>query len=223
MTDNSKKEISDVTGFYNIKKPSGITSHDVVDEVRKVTGIKKVGHAGTLDPMAKGVLVIAVGREFTKKINNQKNKEKEYIAEIELGKKSDTCDKTGNVEFVSSRCPEKAEVVKVLKSFVGDIIQKTPAYSAVKVSGVRNYKRARKGNIFRPPRKVTVKNIDLLEYQYPKVKIRIVTGPGVYIRAIARDLGERLETGGMLISLTRTRVGDFKIEDARSLDQIKNR
>ncbi len=212
-------------GFYGVYKPSGPTSHDIVEKIRKISGVKKVGHAGTLDPMAEGILVVAIGKRFTKEIDNQKAKEKEYIAEIELGKISDTDDKEGIVKKMKvAKKPTIKKVKKVLEEFSGEIIQIPPIYSAVKISGTASYKLARKGEKPRiAPRKVLIKEIELINYQYPKIELKVVTGPGVYIRALARDLGKKLSVGGILTSLIRSRVGEFDIDNCYKIKDFKKK
>jgi tRNA pseudouridine55 synthase len=209
-----------IFAFY---KPKGITSNDAVQKVRSIVGRSiKVGHAGTLDPLAQGVLVIAVGREATKKINEIVKKEKEYIAEITLGFESATDDAEGEktkIEF--SKEPTIEEVRDSFKDFIGNIKQTPPIYSAIKISGKEAYKYARNGQIVEmEPREVEIKNIELLEYIWPKLKIRVVTGPGVYIRSLARDIGKKLGTGGYLSFLERTRVGDFNKEDSITEEKL---
>ncbi len=210
-------------GFYGIIKPKGPTSHDIIDQLRGITGVKKIGHAGTLDPMARGVLVVAIGRDYTKEISKYRKAEKEYEAKIELGKKSDTDDAEGELEATNpEEIPTKEEVENELLKFKGLITQKPPIYSAVKINGTPSYKLARQGkNPSPPPRRVEVKDIKLKEYDYPLVRIWVKTGSGVYIRSIARDLGESLSTGGILTELTRTRVGKFNLKNSIHPEDLK--
>lgn len=210
--------------FICINKPKGFTSHDVVNLVRKATGIRKVGHAGTLDPLATGVLVVAVGREFTKQISKIVEKEKEYVASIYLGKTSTTDDEEGEKTVVSNKTqPTKEEVDKVLKEFLGKILQTPPIFSAVKIRGKEAYKYARKGEEVKiKPREVNIKSIDVVEYDFPTLKIKVTTGPGAYIRSLARDVGEKLETGGYLSDLQRTRVGKYTIENSVELCNLED-
>lgn len=211
--------------FY---KPKGITSNDAVQKIRSIVGRDvKVGHAGTLDPLAQGVLVIAVGREATKKISETVKKEKEYIAEITFGFESSTDDAEGEKtrvcpEFVEgSKKPDLNDIEKVLPDFIGNIKQVPPIYSAIKISGKEAYKYARKGqSVEMQPREVEIKNIEILEYAWPILKIKIITGPGVYIRSLARDIGRKLGVGGYLSALERTRVGDFKKENAVLVEEL---
>ena len=213
----------------NIYKPKGATSFDVVQQIKRLTGEKKVGHAGTLDPLAEGVLIMGVGRESTKKLRFILEEDKEYIAEIKLGYYSTTDDEEGEKKKVEVKnWPTIEEIKKVTKTFIGDIIQISPAYSAIKIQGERAYKKARRGEKFtRPPRIVTIKEIEILEYNIPLaeknnvslencpiLKIKTIVGSGTYIRSLAREIGEKLNTGGYLTSLTRTRIGNYKIEDS---------
>ncbi len=210
-----------IFAFY---KPKGITSNDAVQMVKRLIGVRgvKIGHAGTLDPLAQGVLVIAVGREATKTINEVVKKEKEYIAEITLGFESITDDAEGEktkIEF--SKEPTIEEVKNSFKDFIGKIKQIPPIYSAIKISGKEAYKYARGGQVVEmESREVEIKSIELLDYAWPKLKIKVVTGPGVYIRSLARDIGRKLGVGGYLSFLERTRVGDFLKKDSVTEEKL---
>ena len=198
-------------GIFAIYKEEGRTSHDVVDIVRRCTGQRRVGHAGTLDPCAKGVLVVGVGRPATRMLGEIVGDEKEYVTRVKLGWRSATDDREGREEQVSvSAIPSQERIRHALKSFQGIIAQRPPAFSAVKIGGRPAYEfaRARK-QIELAVREVEVKEIELLAYEWPFLDLRMVTGPGVYVRAIARDLGEALGTGGYIVQLERTRVGSF--------------
>ncbi|MGM0438895.1 MAG: tRNA pseudouridine(55) synthase TruB [Patescibacteria group bacterium] len=220
-----KRKKNKPEGFFGIKKEKGPTSHDIIDELRDITGVEKIGHAGTLDPSAMGVLVVAIGREYTKKISKYRKAEKEYRAIIEFGKVSDTDDLEGKIKTKKvKRKPTKEEIEEGVSDFIGCITQYPPVYSAVKIKGKRSYKLAREGkNPTPPPRKVIVKNISIIQYKYPKLELDITTGSGVYIRSIARDLGEKLEVGALLANLVRTKVGEFKLEDCYSINEFKNK
>jgi tRNA pseudouridine55 synthase len=204
-------------------KPLGMTSHDVVARIRKLLQRgTKVGHAGTLDPLAEGVLVIAVG-PATKRISEEVAKEKEYVATIKLGEDSTTDDAEGEktVHAVVS-LPVQTDVERALKAFVGTIQQVPPIYSALKLQGRPAYERARRGEApVMEARTVVVHSAELLEYAWPLLKLHLVTGPGVYVRSIARDLGAALKTGGHLIHLLRTRVGEYDIEQAVRLEDME--
>lgn len=215
-------------GILLIDKPVGWTSHDVVAKVRSIlkaeTGQKiKVGHTGTLDPFATGLLILVIGN-YTKRAGQFSKLDKVYEAELTLGATSTTGDKEGiittkNVHMDKNRGRE--EVEEVLKSFRGEIIQTPPVYSAVKVGGQRAYKLARKGQeIALEPRKVTIYEISVLSYKYPKLRIRAKVSSGTYIRSLAEDIGEKLGTGAYLSALRRTSVGKYIIGQAISLNDI---
>ncbi|MST04122.1 MAG: tRNA pseudouridine(55) synthase TruB [Candidatus Pacebacteria bacterium] len=206
-------------GIVGVWKPKGPTSHDIVDKVRRVSREKVVGHAGTLDPLASGVLVIAVGKKYTKQLSTQVQKEKEYIGEIKLGEESETDDAEGlKTEIKFEKKPTSEEIDFAIKKFIGEIDQTPPIYSAIKLKGKPLYEYAREGKTPElKSRKVFVKDIKVLKYDFPILKLEITTGPGVYIRSIARNLGTELKTGGYLFSLIRTRVGEFTEKDCVKL------
>lgn len=207
--------------IFAVNKPKGITSHDVVNKVRRITGEKRVGHGGTLDPLASGVLVIAVGRENTKRLDEFVKGEKEYLATIKLGFESTTDDEEGEKTAYSSRKPTTDDIQTVLSSFIGNIQQTPPLYSAIKINGREAYKHARRGHTPEmKSREVEIKSIELIEYAYPMLRIRVTTGPGVYIRALARDIGKKLKTGAYLTQLIRTRVNTFTLETAFKLENL---
>lgn len=210
--------------IIGVIKPKGPTSNGILTQIKKLTGIKKIGHAGTLDPLASGVLVIAISRGSTKKIAAQVQKEKEYIADITLGMESTTDDEQGEKKIWEvGKVPEVSEVSKVLESFVGDITQLPPIYSAIKIDGKEAYKYAHKGlEVTMTPRPAFIKEIELLEYSYPQLKIRVVTGKGVYIRTLAKDIGIALNTGAYMSDLIRTRVGEFTLENSYTLETLQN-
>lgn len=209
-------------GIFAVNKPLGITSHDVVNLVRRKTGVKRVGHGGTLDPLAEGVLVIAVGRENTKLLDQYVKGEKEYVAEIQLGSNSTTDDGEGEKEIVNENIkPDISEIEEAIKKFTGQIEQMPPIYSSVKIGGKPAHRRVRAGQkISLNSRTVIVHSITIDHYSYPVLKLKIATGPGVYIRSIARDIGKNLGTGGYLKSLVRTRVAGFSINDALPLENL---
>jgi len=206
-----------------IYKPKGPTSNDIVQDVKRITGGEKVGHAGTLDPLAEGVLVIGIGREGTKNLGIEVKKEKEYLAKIKLGETSTTDDEEGEKEKTEiNREPSRIEIDNAVKKFIGKIKQVPPIYSAIKVGGKEAYKFARQGE--KPvllERDAEIKEIEILDYKWPYLELRVVTGPGVYIRALARDIGKELKAGGYLAGLKRTRVGDFTADKALSLEEFK--
>ncbi len=206
-----------------IYKDKGSSSHDIVNEIRAITQKKKVGHAGTLDPLARGVIVVGIGRKATRLLYKIVDKEKEYIAVIKLGWRSDTDDREGKKEKVKiTSIPTEENILKVLDSFVGFIYQRPPVFSAIKISGIPAYKLARQGKkVVLPKRKIYIEEIKLISYNWPYLKVKIVCGKGVYIRSLARDIGKKLSTGGYLFDLERTRVGEFKKKDALTISEFR--
>lgn len=200
--------------IIGVHKPVGPTSHDMIDKLRRITGIKKIGHAGTLDPLASGVLVVAVGREATKRISEFVDTDKEYVAEITLGMTSSTDDEQGEKTIVEvDVIPNIKSVESAISSFIGHINQTPPIYSAIKVQGKPAHRRVRQGqDIELKPRKVVIHSIELLDYSWQVLRIKVTTGKGVYIRSLARDIGKSLGTGGYLSALERTRVGEFDLD-----------
>jgi tRNA pseudouridine55 synthase len=209
--------------IFAIHKPIGITSHDVVYRVRRITGVKRVGHGGTLDPLASGVLVVAVGREYTKQLDQFVKGKKEYLAKICLGFHTTTDDSEGEkTEIIIEQIPDSKTVKGAVKSFIGDLQQTPPNYSSIKLSGVPAHRRMRRReNIQMKPRPVKIYSIETISYQYPTLELKVTTGPGVYIRALARDIGATLGTGGYLEGLVRTKVADFTLENALSLEEFE--
>lgn len=193
--------------------------------VRKITGERRVGHAGTLDPFADGVLIILVGKEATKRQKEFMEMEKEYIAKIRLGAVSDTDDKTGKIQISNSKIQNhnlKQKIRKILNSFLGEIEQMPPMYSAKKIRGKKAYEFARRGEIPKlEPKKITIREITLIAYRWPRLEIRVQCSSGTYIRALGRDIGEKLGYGAYLETLRRTAVGPFTIEHAKTIDQLR--
>lgn len=210
-------------GIFAVYKDEGMTSHDVVAVIRRITRIKRVGHAGTLDPCAKGVLVVAVGRASTKRLGEIAGGEKEYLTRIRLGWTSTTDDREGQKNEIEVReIPSEERVREVLAGFVGVISQRPPIFSALKVGGRPAYKLARaRKQIELSERQVEAKEIELIRYEWPFVDVRLVTGSGFYVRSFARDLGEALHTGGYVDQLERTRVGEFTKERAIRLSDLR--
>jgi len=204
--------------IINIDKPVGWTSFDVVKKIRNVVKVKKVGHAGTLDPFATGVLLICTGRA-TKKVNELMSLKKVYRAEIELGKTTDSYDCTGKVTSSHSiNDLDEARVREVSAQFVGEIDQIPPMFSALKQNGKRLYKLARKGiTVDREPRRVCIHDLQVLDIDLPKVCIEVVCSRGTYIRALASDIGKTLGCGAYLKTLCRTRIGRYRVEDAETV------
>lgn len=206
-----------------IYKKRGPTSRDVINIIKKETGEKKVGHGGTLDPLAEGVLVVGIGRKSTKKLHTTIFDEKEYLAVISLIGKSTTGDKEGRKKKNKILKALKIEEIEsVLESLTGVILQKPPVFSAVKIEGKESYKWARKGIIKEiKEREVEIKKIEILSFRYPLLKIVVITGKGAYIRSLAEDIGEKLACGAYLYSLVRTRVASFKLENCYNDIEIR--
>ncbi len=206
-----------------IDKPAGISSFGVVAKVRGFLRNKfghkvKVGHTGTLDPFATGLLILLSGK-MTKKSNEFLKLDKEYIADLKLGFKSSTGDPEGEIEKVNDRIPDAEEIDSILHTFIGEIEQTPPKYSAIRINGQRAYKLARKGVDFEVPvRKVKIYNMDVLEYEYPRLVIRCQVSSGTYIRTLAEDIGIKLGVGAYLTVLRRTRIGEYSVEKAKTLD-----
>jgi tRNA pseudouridine55 synthase len=209
-------------GFILINKPTKITSHDVVDTLRRITGIKKIGHAGTLDPFATGLLILGIQREFTRRLSFFQKKDKEYIATLKLGAESDTFDKDGKIlEREVKKIPEKKEIEKILKSFLGEVEQAPPAFSAKKIGGKKLYELARRGiKTEIKPQKVKIYEISVLEYHFPYLKIKVKCSSGTYIRSLASDIGKKLGCGAYVEELVRTKIGEFSIENAVELSKL---
>lgn len=207
-----------------IDKPIGITSHDVVDYVRAVFQEKRVGHAGTLDPNASGLLIVAVGREDTKKLGQlTTGTTKSYIGEITLGTKTTTDDSEGDiVEEKDVRALSEIELQKILDSFLGGQSQIPPIYSAIKKNGVKAYDSARAGiQIEMEPREITIFSIKLLNFDSKKLVVECEVSAGTYIRSLARDIGEKLGTGAHLSALRRTKIGEYTVADATALEDLR--
>lgn len=211
--------------IFNINKPVGMTSHDVVYKVRKILGMKKVGHTGTLDPDAQGVLPICVGRA-TKISDLILNKDKKYICELTLGIETDTYDSSGSIiEEKSTAGLSEKDVLEAINSQIGDIDQYPPVYSALKVNGKKMCDLARSGRadeIILKSRPVKIYSIEILEIDIPKVKFEVHCSKGTYIRSLCHDIGARLETGGMMSYLQRTKSGIFEIDRAITLEELEN-
>lgn len=213
---------------FLINKPLEWTSFDVVKKVRNALKIKKVGHAGTLDPLATGLLIVCAGK-MTKQIESFMGQEKEYEGTFVLGETTESYDLEKPVEFVADASEIKLEDVKrAAAELTGNILQIPPMHSAIKVDGKRVYESARKGlEVKMEARPVEVREFEILSYQDREVKFRISCSKGTYIRSLARDLGEILEVGAYMSSLCRTRIGDFKLSQAKELlpliEEIKAR
>lgn len=216
------REKKQLFGFLNIYKPVGMTSHDVVAALRRVTKIKQIGHTGTLDPFAEGVLPICVGKA-TRLIEYLQD-DKEYLATVQFGASTNTFDLDGEKTSVSGKKVTKSEVEEGLKAFSGEISQLPPIFSAIKVKGKKLYEYARKGEeVEIHPRKVVIENIELKEFdeENQQAQILIKCSKGTYIRSIANDLGQNLGCGGYLVKLIRTQAGSFRVEDSFQLDTVE--
>lgn len=208
-------------GFLNIYKPVGMTSHDVVSVLRRVTKIKQIGHTGTLDPFAEGVLPICIGKA-TRLIEYLQD-DKEYLATVQFGAATNTFDLDGEKVFTSDKKVSRDDIKEGLKSFEGEILQLPPIFSAIKVKGKKLYEYARKGEeVEIQPRKVVIENIELKNFdeELQQAQILLKCSKGTYIRSIANDLGKNLGCGGYLIKLTRTQAGKFRVENSVQLDGI---
>lgn len=209
--------------ILNMNKKKGISSFDVVRYVRKVTNIKKVGHAGTLDPLANGVLLILVGRGATKQSSDLMTLPKTYETTIRLGMKTPTLDLEGEVQLDEDvRVPVRA-ITETLTRYEGEIEQVPPMYSAKRVGGRRLYKIAKEGRVVeREASRVRIHRIELLDHQDRDIRIQVTCSKGTYIRSLARDIGLDLNTHGTVTALTRTAVGDYSLQDAIDLDQLES-
>jgi tRNA pseudouridine55 synthase len=205
-----------------INKPLQWTSFDAVRKIRNLIRIKKVGHAGTLDPLATGLLIVCTGK-FTKQINNYMAQEKEYTGSFTLGATTPTYDLESepvNIKSIEGISTEK--LIEATKQFIGTIDQIPPAHSAIKIDGKRVYELARQGKEVKiDPRKVTIKEFELTEISLPFVKFRVVCTTGTYIRSLANDYGEALGCGAYLSSLCRTRIGEFELSKAQSIEDFE--
>ncbi|MFA6604333.1 MAG: tRNA pseudouridine(55) synthase TruB [Patescibacteria group bacterium] len=209
-------------GFILIDKPAGITSHDVIDRLRRITGIRKIGHAGTLDPFATGLLVVGVGREATKRLGEFLGADKEYVGTLVLGARSDTQDGTGAImPEPDAIIPSQAAVEMALKKFTGPLQQTPPMYSAKKIQGKKLYELAREGKeVAREPVAITVRAFELTGFEPPRATFRVNCSSGTYVRTLAHDLGNELGAGAYLETLRRTKIGGLRIEDAAKLSEL---
>lgn len=212
-------------GYLLVDKPVGISSFGVVAKVKRLlseqTGQKvKVGHTGTLDPLAGGLLILVLG-SYTKRASEFSKLDKTYEVELTLGYSSKTGDAEGPISKVSDKQPTDAEIKCVLGQFLGQISQTPHAHSAVKVGGQRAYKLARAGKEFKiEPRKVTIYGIEDIDYKYPKLRFLTEVSSGTYIRSLVEDIGKKLSAGAYMSALRRTKIDDFDIKDALMLDNL---
>lgn len=217
-----RKKGDPVSGWVNLDKPYGMTSTQAVGRIRRLLNAQKVGHAGTLDPLATGVLPIALG-EATKTIPFVQDDLKIYSFTITWGEQRDTDDMEGDVIATSSHRPSEKDISSCLTNFTGEIQQTPPRFSAIKIDGKRAYDIARDGNIpDLKPRTVYVKNLQLITVRENEADFEMLCGKGTYVRSIARDMGEALGTKGFISALRRLEVGCFNTENAISLDNLEN-
>lgn len=207
-------------GILMINKPKGLTSRDVVNKVSKILNTKKIGHTGTLDPIATGVLVLCIGKA-TKLVDVITGTDKEYVASVKLGELTDTLDTEGKTLEQRKCFINKDELVNVLDSFIGEYDQEVPIYSAVKVNGKKLYEYARRNEkVNLPKRKVEIKKIELLESSNDSYSFKVTVSKGTYIRSLIKDINNKLGVIGVMSDLLRTRQGKFKIDDAYTLEDI---
>ena len=210
-----------INAIIPIWKPVDWTSFDVVKKIRSQIKPAKVGHAGTLDPFAEGILMLCTG-EFTKRVGTFMDKEKEYIAKIRLGEETDTLDLTGKVIKTSDIYElTRDKILKVIQQFVGVVKQEPPMFSALKVNGQPLYKFARKGiNFPRKMRNVNIHDIQLIKWTPNTITLKVICGKGTYIRSLAKDISIKLDTVGHLIALKRTRIGEYKENNCISINKF---
>lgn len=210
-----------MNGIIVVNKEKGYTSRDVVNIISRIVGTKKVGHTGTLDPIAEGVLVVCVGKA-TKLCDYLTSDDKEYVATFDLGYETDTLDNTGEIINTSQKKVSNEDISRVINSFKGSYSQEVPKYSAVKINGKKLYEYARSNiEVSLPKRIVNIKNIEILNIG-KSITIKCLVSKGTYIRSLIRDIGYELGTYATMTSLVRTRQGLFKIEDSKTLEDIKN-
>ena len=211
-----------MTGFLLIDKPAGVTSHDVVDAIRRATGEKRVGHAGTLDPFATGLLLVGVGREATREFPKLVGLDKAYDGTLVLGAISDTQDGTGKI--IPSPLPTPPTLLTLqsaLPKFTGPLKQVPPMYSAKKQGGKKLYELARQGiEVERPPVDIVIHALELLSFEPPRATVRVRCSSGTYIRTLAHDIGQFLDCGAYLETLRRTSIGPFDLGEATPLGDI---
>jgi tRNA pseudouridine55 synthase len=212
--------MSETAGYLLIDKPKGKTAFHLVAVLRKLLGIKKIGHSGTLDPMATGVMVMLIGREYTKLSDQFLSENKEYLAKVHLGIETDTYDAEGQSLITSSLVPTLEDIKKAIADFQGEIEQIPPMFSAKKINGQKLYHLARQGKtVERAPVRVKLET-ELLSYEYPFIDLRVNCSKGTYIRSLAHDLGRKLKCGAHLTELVRTRSGSFHLRDCLNLESL---
>ena len=222
MSSNKKKYEDGI--ILKVDKPIGWTSFDIVNKIRNTLKLKKVGHAGTLDPLASGLLIVCTGK-YTKKIHEYQDFDKEYIGSFVIGKTTPSHDL--ETEFISSKSIKnitKEKIMNTTKSFIGNQYQVPPKFSAIKINGERAYKKARKKeNVILKPREVRINKFEITSINLPKIDFLINCSKGTYIRAIARDYGKKLKVGAFLNELKRTKIGNISINDSVSIEKVINK
>ena len=217
-------------GILLIDKPRGWTSFDVVNYVRKMVAVAegkkpknvKVGHTGTLDPLATGLLVLLVGKEYTRRATELSKHDKTYEVVMKLGQTSSTGDEEGEKSFTSNQIPTQDKIEAAARRFVGDIMQTPPIYSAIKVNGQRAYDLARQGkSVELKPRPATIYSLAITNYSYPLVHFTVSVSSGTYIRSLVEDIGAQLGTGAYMADLRRTVVGEYSLSAAQAIDCLK--
>lgn len=212
-------------GILLIDKPAGLTSFGAVARIRRVLSREqgkkvKVGHAGTLDPFATGLLILLIGKEC-RNAGSYSKLDKVYEATFRLGQTSTTGDSEGEITNVSDKVPSEDDIRDALSQFTGEITQKPPIFSAIKIGGQRAYKLARQEKeVEMPERKVTIYSLELIQYEYPFVKIKTHVSSGTYIRSLAEDVGKYLNTGAYCSELRRTKIGKYSIDNAKTLEDF---
>jgi tRNA pseudouridine55 synthase len=211
-----------IKGFILVDKPSGISSHIVISCLRRLTGVRRIGHAGTLDPLASGLLICAVGREYTRQIGQFLKGDKEYEAELYLGLEMDTYDVNGRfIAYTEEGLPSLTEIEKALPKFLGKQDQLPPVYSAKRVHGQKSYKLVRKGKtVILDTSLIEIHGLEILSYEAPFLRLRVACSSGTYIRSLAHDLGEVFGTGACLSALRRTKSSSIPVESASKLDDL---
>ncbi len=208
------------SGVIAVDKPEGPTSHDIVRRVRRALNTRRVGHCGTLDPLATGLLLICVGR-MTKLSEWLTGADKQYTATFRLGAVSDTADAQGKISAVEGPLPTSDQIAVAMEQWKGSIDQVPPSYSAIRVDGVRSYERARRQEVVvLPPRKVTISSFDIVGFEAPQLRVSIDCSKGTYVRSLAHDLGETLGCGAYVEALRRTKIGSVSVDVAVDLDQL---
>lgn len=213
------------SGFILINKPLGLSSHAVINCLRRLSGIKKIGHAGTLDPLATGLLIVAVGRDYTKRINDFVKLDKEYMAELYLGATTASYDKEAEIKknYQGDRLQKKI-IKNSLKLWRGRIAQRPPLYSAKKIAGQKLYNLARRGqSVAIKTCPIEIYKLKILKYSWPLLKIKVACSSGTYIRSLAHDLGQTLGCGAYLNNLERVKIGKLSLKKAIKLSKLSNK